>query len=208
MNEETFAHILGRCLDRIAAGDQAEACLANYPEHAADLAPLLAAATEMSALRGYTISSAGRQRVRAQILDAEILRNEHRAAPKWRWLGLVPRVSRLATGFAVALLCVVVTTAAVAASQPGDLAYGVRVAAERVPALFVREPEGRARAELGIAERRLGDLDRTRESQETDERAVAALLNSVDEVATQAAGLPDTQRAEARSTPGRAGPAS
>ena len=161
MNDESLGRVLSRCLDRIAAGETAAACLAAYPEHAAELAPLLTAAAEMSALRSYTISNAGRQRMRAQILNAEIIRNQQRAASWWRWPAVALGMPRLATGFIVALLCVVVTTAAVAASQPGDLAYGVRVAVERAPALLTRDPQGRARAELGIVERRLGDLDRT-----------------------------------------------
>ena len=196
MNEQSFSRILGRCLDRIAADEQAGVCLADYPEHAAELAPLLAAAAEMGVLPSYRISDAGRQRMRTQILNAEIVRNQQRASSRWHWPALAFGVPRLATGFIVALLCVVVTSAAVAASQPGDLAYGVRVAAERVPALLTGEPQARARAELGIAERRLGDLHRTRQGQAVDERAVAALLNSVDDLTGLAAGLPDAERAE------------
>jgi hypothetical protein len=200
MSEESLGWVLSRCLDRVAAGEAAATCLADYPEHASQLAPLLAAAAEVGALRSYTISDAGRQRMRAQILNAETLRDERRsqprAAPWWRWPAFAVGVPRLATVFAVALLCLAVSTAAVAASQPGDLAYGIRVVAEQVPAWLVREPEGRARAELGIVERRLGDLDHAPEGQELDERAVAALLNSADDVATQAAGLSGPQREE------------
>ena len=84
----------------------------------------------------------------------------------------------------------------VAASRPGDLAYGVRVAVERAPALLARGSESRARAELGIAARRLADLDRTMSSQEQalDERTVAALLASVEQAADLAASLPEAVR--------------
>ncbi|MGE5602178.1 MAG: hypothetical protein ACM30E_03955, partial [Nitrososphaerales archaeon] len=128
MNEQSFSRVLGRCLDRIAAGEPAAACLADYPEHATELEPLLAAGAAMGVLTSYAISDAGRQRIRAQILNAEIIRNQQRANSRWHWPALAVGVPRLATAFIVALLCVVVTTAAVVASQPGDLAYGVRVA--------------------------------------------------------------------------------
>ncbi len=34
MNEEEFGQVLGHCLDRIAVGEAAATCLADYPEHA------------------------------------------------------------------------------------------------------------------------------------------------------------------------------
>ncbi len=49
---------------------------------------------------------------------------------------------------------------------------------------------------MGIVERRLSDLDRTVQRQAVDERAVAALLKGVDDVAAQAAGLSGPQREE------------
>jgi hypothetical protein len=198
MNEELLSNILSRCLDRMAVGETAAACLAQYPQHADELGPLLAAAVEMSALSSYTISSAGRQRMRAQILSAEVSRNQQRAASWWRWPVVQFGMPRLATVLIVAVLCIVLSTAVVAASQPGDLGYGLRIAGERVPALLARDPEARARAELGIAERRLGDLDRTRSSEggRFDERAVAALLASAERAAALAPNLPDAQRAD------------
>ena len=86
----------------------------------------------------------------------------------------------------------------VAASGPGDLAYGLRFAAERIPARLSPKPETRARAELGIASRRLADLDRTMRSQDQalDERTVSALLVSVGAAAEIAASLPEPEQAE------------
>ena len=198
MNEEPLGRVLSRCLDRIAAGETVAACLAQYPQHAERLAPLLAVAAEMGALGSYRISDAGRQRMRAQVLNAEVIRNEQRAAHWWRWPAAALAMPRLAMGLTVAVLCVILSTAVVAASEPGDLAYGARIALERMPALLARGPENRTRAELGIVDRRLADLDRMRQSQRVvvDERVVAALLDSVERAATLAATLPDAERAD------------
>ena len=66
----------------------------------------------------------------------------------------------------------------VAASGPGDLAYGLRIAAERIPARLAPSAETRARAELGIANRRLADLDRTMRSQDQDARRADGLCTA------------------------------
>ena len=86
----------------------------------------------------------------------------------------------------------------VAASGPGDLAYGLRIAAERIPARLSPDAEARVRAELGIASRRLADLDRTMRSQdqELDERTVSALLVSVETAAEMATSLSEPVRTE------------
>ncbi len=196
MNDRNLTAILGRCLEKIATGETAANCLARYPEHAAELAPLLASAAEAALLRNYRLDETARLRMRRRILQAEAVRNE-RLARRWWQSGLfaLPRAAAIAL---VLVLSVLLTTGVVAASQPGDAAYGVRITVERVPALLARQPESRARAELGIAERRLADLDRTMSSQEEtlDERTLTALLASVAQVETLAPALPEATRTE------------
>ena len=196
MNDKELTHILGRCLDQIATGKTVSACLAEHPEDAAELAPLLAMAGELGALRDYRLSEAARQRARVRLLRAEADRNNQGAARGWQPGAFA--ASRLAAGLIVVLFCVLLTTGMVAASQPGDLAYGVRVVVERAPAWLARGPASRARAELGIAARRLADLDRTMSSQEQhlDQRTVAALLASAERAAALAASLPVAEQAE------------
>ena len=105
---------------------------------------------------------------------------------------------RAAAGLAFTLICVLLMAGIVAASGPGDLAYGLRIAAERIPARLAPDAEARARAELGIASRRLADLDRTMRSQdqELDERTVSALLVSVETAAEIATSLSEPERTE------------
>ena len=198
MNDRELTSILGRCLEEIAAGETTGACLARYPEHAAELGPLLAMAGELGTLGQYKLSEAARVRAKAQLRRAEATRRDQHATPKgWLRPGsfLMPRA---AAGLAFTLICVLLMAGMVAASGPGDLAYGLRVAAERIPARLSPNPETRARAELGIASRRLADLDRTMRSQdqELDERTVSALLVSVGAAAEMATTLSEPVRAE------------
>ena len=194
MSDKELTSILGRCLGQIAAGETVSACLAGYPEHAAELAPLLAMARELETLGGHTLSEAARQRTRTKLRQAETTRRSRRTAPWWRPGSLL--APRAAAGLVAALFCVILTTGLVAASQPGDPAYGVRVAVERAPALLAGGANERARAELGIASRRLADLDRSMSSQQQalDGRAVSALLASAETAAEIAAGRPEAEQ--------------
>ncbi len=196
MKDRDLTTILSRCLDRLAAGETVASCLASHPEHASELAPLLASASEATLLHDYWLDETARLRMRRRILQAEAARSE-RAARRW-WQGGLFAPARVAAAGLAVLLCVALTTGVIAASGPGDAAYGVRTAIERVPALLAPQPESRARAELGIAARRLADLDRTMSSQEQelDARTLAALLASVEQVAALAPDLPEATRTE------------
>ena len=146
----------------------------------------------------YQVSDAARLHAKAQLRRAEAARRDQRASSQgWLRLGsfLTPRA---AAGLAAILLCVLLTVGTVAASGPGDLAYGLRIAAERIPARLSPDAETRVRAELGIASRRLADLDRTMRSQdqELDERTVSALLVSVETAAETTTSLSEPVRAE------------
>jgi hypothetical protein len=198
MNDKGMTSILGRCLEEIAAGETPAACLARHPEHAAELAPLLAMAGELGTLGQHQVSDAARVRAKAQLRRAASAQCEQRSTPKgWLHPGsfLMPRV---AAGLAFTLICVLLMAGIVAASGPGDLAYGLRIAAEQIPARLTPGAEARARAELRIASRRLADLDRTMDSQDQalDDRTVSALLADVEMAAEMATSLPEPERIE------------
>jgi len=58
---DSFEHALDRCLDRINAGEHIEACLADYPQHAAQLEPLLRAAVLAENAYSFTPSADAKQ---------------------------------------------------------------------------------------------------------------------------------------------------
>ena len=198
MNEKGLTRILGRCLDQIAAGETAAACLAQHPEQAAELAPLLAMAGELGSLRDCRLSEAARQRARAGLLRAQVARNKSRVTPWWQSGAF--GVSRLVAGLTMALFCVILTTGMVAASRPGGAAYPLRVLIERTPVLLKTTAAAKATTELRIADRRLTDLASYLAAKDAIEpAAVAALLAGDQAAAAEAEALPEAERVQAAS---------
>lgn len=181
------------CLTRLARGESAADCLARYPEAAEQLAPMLAAAEQLTAF-SHTRLTEG-QRLRAKVVLREELAAQQARRDNGRHVsGLVSwarlRVAPLA-GILAVLLFVTVAVTSVAASQPGDFAYPVRVAVERAPALVQASPAGRAAAELAAADRRLRDL---MQNETGHPFAVGALLRSDQAALERAAALSEAER--------------
>jgi hypothetical protein len=201
MNERELAGVLDLCLEAMAAGDSMAACLARHPKQAGVLEPMLAAAADLQALNRNFLSARARQRAKARLGEAQALRRSgvgSRPAPAAWWLRLgVFRPSPALAGLVVAVCLVLLSAGLVAASQPGDLAYGLRVAAERVPARLAASPEARAQAELGAADRRVNDLQRSLgQGIPPDGRAVTALLAGDEAAARIAASLTSEVQAQ------------
>lgn len=156
----TLAAILDDCLQRIAAGESIAGCLARYSNHAADLAPMLAVAAQLSGLADQAPAAAQRQRTLARLRQATAeQRAGQRSRPRGGWLAPAFAARRLALAGAVVLLLLATLSAGVvASSQPGQPAYELRVIAERAPAWLAPTATGRATAELATADRRLVDL--------------------------------------------------
>jgi hypothetical protein len=201
MNDKEQARILNICLDAMAAGETATAetataCLARYPEQAAELAPMLAAAGELRAIGQYHLSETVRTQARNRLRRAQAARSRPAERAAWWRLGSSLAGARALIGIAIAMLCLALSGGIVAASQPGDLAYGIRVTAERVPIWLAPNSGARVQAELSFADRRLSDVQQlTGGTEEADPRAVNALLASEDAAAQQAGSLPNAEQA-------------
>ncbi len=165
----------------------------RYSEAAEELAPLLLAAEQLAAFSQARLTQA--QRLRAKVALREELaaqraqRERGRTATgfaAWARLRIAPLVATVA-----ALLFVTITVTTVAASQPGDFAYPVRVAVERAPALVQPSAAGRAAAELAAADRRLKDLANDDQGHSV---AVDALLASDEAAIARAAALGNIER--------------
>ncbi len=226
MNEE-IAEILDACLTALAAGESLAACLARYPEQAADLAPMLAAAQELAALAELGLPPEQWTRVAAGLASSATMQTSwgmtrepsvqqparsadarQSGPPDATSRGLAPLVAhfwprprhapvrRAAKVAAVVVaLLLVVSASATAASHPGDVTYGWRLAAERVPVYLAVTPLGRGATQLRYADRRLTDV-RTHmiAAGHADHTALAALLESDADAARLAEGLPAAQR--------------
>jgi len=196
MSKSNLAAILDDCLQRLQAGATVDDCLSHHAAQAAELAPMLAAAVQLQSLASYRLSAAQKLRGRVALRNTLATRRQpHRWLPRGSGFG---RVRGLAlSGVAALCLFVALTISAVAASQPGDLGYPLRVVIERVPALVQIAPAGRATAEITVAERRLSELRHHVETAgQTSITALNAVLAGDRAAADQVSGLSEPERAE------------
>jgi hypothetical protein len=184
-----LGRILDECLGELAAGASVESCLARYPQHAAELAPMLAAARDLTALQSIRLSEPARLRAKATLRSALV--GQHTAS-KERGHPFSP-ARRLAWGMAgifVVVLVLAIGAGTVAASQPGDLAYRVRVALEELPVTLQTSMQDRLTFQMRIADRRLADVA----SHGYDPIAVRAMLAADQAAVALAEGLGEDAR--------------
>lgn len=194
--------ILTDCIEQLQAGETVADCRAKHGAEADAVAPLLSAAARLQRASAYRLTDAQRSQGKATLRTA--LRNQQRAAhpAPGRFRFTLPGSVRglaLAGSMAFALF-VVVSVTAVAASQPGDLAYPVRVLAERAPVLLKTTAAAKTATELRIADRRLADLEAQLAAEdELAFAAVQALLAGDQAAADRADALSPTERLQAAS---------
>jgi hypothetical protein len=137
----TVDDILNECIERLAAGETVEQCLASYPDHAVELEPMLrTSAATMNVAATITYRPEAKQRSRYNFTAA--VADRQREANRG-WLGRAIRPSgwraKLARTAAVAVGIVVLGTgtaygATVASedSVPGDPLYVVKTLKEDI----------------------------------------------------------------------------
>lgn len=185
--------LLDECLARRRAGEEVADLLARYGDQVAQLAPMLAAADRLQGLSTQRLTEAQRAATRATLRRMLVSQPTVQRTwwPDWHRI-LAPARGFALAGIAAMLLFVVLAATAVAASQPGEPAYRLRVLAERAPALLQIGPQARAHTELDVAERRLADLGSYLASAgRVEPIALDALLSGQEIAARQASGLPD-----------------
>jgi hypothetical protein len=125
-----FDAALDDCLNLMRAGADAQACLVRYPQYADELRPLLQVAADVRAVTMPEPRAAARMAGQQRMLSALAQRRTRRRAETrsvrrvWRWAVAVIAVA--------ALVGVGGTTAASAASLPGDALYPVKLAAQQI----------------------------------------------------------------------------
>jgi hypothetical protein len=153
-----LATILDDCVHRMLGGESVEDCLADYPEEAAELTPMLRTASVLQWLAGFHLPDARRQQTRTALRQVVAASQAMPKRPAWMAFWVQPAVRALA-GVAVALVFLTFAITTVSASRPGDVAYPARVMAERSTLLLERTPDGQASASLRLADHRLSELE-------------------------------------------------
>ena len=102
-----FDKILDECIDRINRGEGLEACLADYPEYAGQLEPLLRATLQTKEAYSF-VPSVGAKKAARQSFNAVLERVEQRRVEKQSFFtGLFARPMAWATVAAVLLIVLI-----------------------------------------------------------------------------------------------------
>lgn len=189
--------ILDDCLARLASGEATpEECLALYPEHAAELRPLLTLPSRLEQGRLVQPSPAFKRRTRAQL--AAYMHSHPRQKSARSWPALWPsgigsafgRAFNFAFGAAAILLLVLGTVTVLAQmALPGDALYRWKVASERAWRAVHRDP---LNTDLLLAARRASELTQVVGDAQAEEAARQEYRQSLDTLMTEYPS-PDSQ---------------
>lgn len=149
-----FDNILDDCLERVLKGETIEQCLADYPEHAAELGPLLRTALDTREATAIKPRPEFRDRARYQF-QAALREMEPKRAPGFfgwqrRWVAVVVSV--------FALLVISGTVAAASNSLPDEPLYKLKLAAEAVRLAFAMSDEAKAELYVKLADKRVEEI--------------------------------------------------
>jgi len=167
----SFSDILDECLDRVLLrGELVEACIGDYPEHAAELQEALSTAVRFNTVADFSPDPERNRQARLRFFDA--LDRKRAAMPWWRprWLGTTSgRLLRfgISTRLAVTTVAVMLVVlggsggSALAAqnSVPGDVLYPVKQVGERAQIMFAISDSRKANFHAELLERRVEELD-------------------------------------------------
>ena len=164
-----FTQVLDQCLDKVLQeGATIESCLQRYPQHAAELGPLLTTVLETRRTLDFTDNAGAKDRARLALQSA--LRHRKASSNRrsvWGLLGAMsaqlaaPRRWATATAAAAAVLVVVGGTGVVGASSasvPGQPLYPVKRAVEQVRLTATFNNQAKAQLYAGLASRRSQEL--------------------------------------------------
>jgi len=155
-----FENILNDCLDRLIGGETIESCLARYPEHAAELEPLLKTALEARLAATLQPRAEFRQRAGIEFQKAisQMPSKASGKAFKWqlRWAIPVAVFLVLFSGGAG-------TVVAATNSLPGSPLYGIKLAAEQVQLAFTFSSEAKVELYAKFVDYRVAEIVRMAE---------------------------------------------
>ena len=159
---EKIENIFNECVEAMLHGESLEQCLQRYPQHAAELEPLL-----RTAMAAHHASAAvePRPEFKAQMMyriQSELSATKEKRRAKW-----LPSFKHMPRWAVAALLIVLVllmagggTVAAASNSAPGDTLYPVKLATENVQLALTFSDTGKANLEAKFASRRIDEMER------------------------------------------------
>ena len=162
-----FDDILDECLERLASGETIAGCVARYPEHADELAPLLLSASAVRQTARATPHLAV-ARARGYERFAQALAQRGAAPPPspslWERLGAMLRTPLIRPVLAAFVAIFVVlfaaggTSVAARSSVPGEPLYWVKTTQENLSLRMQRDDMGRSKQHARMANERTNEM--------------------------------------------------
>lgn len=158
-----FADILDECLERVLRrGETADACVADYPEHAAELRELLATALAVQRATAFTPSTDAKRAARLRLHDRLDRLQRRQGFGIGRAFPALAMGHRLAVTAVVLVLALVLgstgTVLASSDSLPGDALYPVKRVAERTRLILAVTEGQEADVHARLLDRRTREL--------------------------------------------------
>ena len=156
--EKELNDILDQCLDRLMfKGDTVELCLADYPQYADELKPLLEASLITNRISSLEPDQAFKAKARNELFTA-LKEAEVKKSQSIFKFGSQPLWARLVAVIVVLLIATGGTAAASIGSMPDDFLYPVKRATEQVQLAFTFTNLGKAEAYARMANRRVEEI--------------------------------------------------
>jgi hypothetical protein len=153
--EKEFENILDECLERVMRGEDIQACLAQYPEHAAELEPLLKTASITRKAVDVQPRAEFRQKAayefQAAIRNMPVKESRNFFKLQVRWVMPVAIVL-------VVLMAGSGTLVAANNSLPDEPLYTVKLATEAVQLAFTPSDLGKAELYAKFADKRVEEI--------------------------------------------------
>jgi len=154
--DKEFSNILDECLERLLVrGETVEQCLEKYPEHAAELEPLLK--TAAAASKALAIQPAPEFKARARYELRSVLEKAklEKRVPFLIWQ---PRWAMAMVIFLAVVVAGGGTVVAADDSMPGSPLYPVKLATEQVRVTLTPSDIGKAELYAALADRRVAEI--------------------------------------------------
>ena len=151
-----FSDILDECLERLLVkGETLEQCLANYPEQAVELKPLLE--TALATRQASAIEPHPEFKARARYQFHSALQ-EMEPRKRLSFFGWLPHWAAVVAIVLVLLLAGSGTVAAASNSMPDEPLYPVKMASEQVRLVLTLSALGKAELYANLADKRVSEI--------------------------------------------------
>ena len=179
--ENRVQEVLQQCLEHLEEGWSLEECLAQFPEEADRLEPLLQTALSARGQFALGIPAATRARLRDRVM-AEW---DHRHRPR-HWTFPIPIFSlRTAAVTASVVLAVALsgigTVAAAGGTVPGDHLYAVKELREEAQLWFARSPEAKVEMYTRLVKERAKEVQELAAQEEARSQAISLALDRMNQ---------------------------